>query len=88
MTRALIEFSRIILQPGYIPATKTSGRHRLVLRSTTRPCTENTSEVATPELLAVCGWVEVIASLAHGGYPCTTNPHEYFTTYVHRSLIC
>ena len=34
MTRALTAFSRIILQPGYIPATKTSGRHRLVLRST------------------------------------------------------
>ena len=71
-TRALIELSRIILQPGYIPATKTSivtsGRHRLLLRSTTRPCTENTREVATSELLAICGWVEVIATLAHGDY--------------------
>ena len=69
MTRALIEFSRIILQPGYVPATKTPGRHRLVLHSTTRPCTENTSEVETSELLAICAWVEVIASLAHGDYP-------------------
>ena len=59
---ALIEFSRFSLQPGYIPAiaTKTSGRRRLVLRSTTRPCTENTSEDAPSELLAICGWVEVI----------------------------
>ena len=64
---ALIEFSRFSLQPGYIPATKTSGRRRLLLRSTTRPCTENTSEVAPSELLAICGWVEVIASLAHKG---------------------
>ena len=67
MTRALIAFGRIILQPGSIPATKTSGRHRLPLRSTTRPCTENTRKVAPSELLAICGWVEVIASLAHRG---------------------
>ena len=66
--RALIAFSRIILQPGYIPATKTSGRHRLLLRSTTRPSTENTREVAPSELM-ICGWVEVIASLAHRSYP-------------------
>ena len=52
-----------------LPATKTPGRHRLVLRSTTRPCTENTREVATSELLAVCAWVVVIASLVHGDYP-------------------
>ena len=68
MTRGLIKFSRITLQPGYIPATKTSGRHCLLLRSTTRPCTENTREVATSELLAICAWVEVIASLAHEDY--------------------
>ena len=63
---ALIEFSRFTLQPGYIPgiATKTSGRPRLVLRSTTRPCTENTSEDVPSELLAICGWVEVIVTLA------------------------
>ena len=71
MTRALIKFNRITLLPGYIhvPATKTPGPPRLVLRSTTRPCTENTREVATSELLAICAWVEVIASLAHGDYP-------------------
>ena len=63
MTHALIEFSRIIiLQPGYVPPTKTPGRHR----PTTRPCTENTREVATSELLAVCAWVEVIASHVRG----------------------
>ena len=62
-------FSSVELQPGYIPATKTSGRRRLVLRSTTRPSTENTREVATSELLAFCSWLEVIATLAHGGYP-------------------
>ena len=39
-----------------------------MLRSTTRPSTENTSEVAPSELLTFCGWVEVIASLAHGSY--------------------
>ena len=66
--RALIAFGRIILQPGYIPATKTSGRRRLVLCSTTRPSTENTREVAPSELLVICGWVKVIVSLAHRSY--------------------
>ena len=35
-----------------------------MLRSTTRPCTENVKEVAPSELLAICGWVEVIVTLA------------------------
>ena len=65
MTRALIVFSRIILQPS----TNTSEHHRLQLHSTTRPCTEKTREATTSELLAICAWVEVIASLAHRGYP-------------------
>ena len=64
-SHAYYKFSRIIL---YIPPTKTSGRHWLLLRSTTRPCTENTREVATSKLLVICGWVVVIASLAHRGY--------------------
>ena len=81
-------FSSVELQPGYIPATKTSGRRRLVLRSTTRPSTENTREVATSELLAFSSWLEVIATLAHGGYPGLPGEVNFASQFSRMQLSC